>query len=61
MGDGRKVKFWEDIWCEERALKQDYPDVFDFDLAMDPFSLVTDFSVCVREDCEESGSQKESV
>lgn len=38
------VKFWEDTWCGERALKLDFPDMFD--LAMDPSSLaVANYSI----------------
>lgn len=28
VGDGRWVNFCEDIWCGERHLKLDFPDIF---------------------------------
>lgn len=28
VGDGRHVGFWEDIWCGDRPLKLDFPDIF---------------------------------
>ena len=28
VGNGRRVKFWEDRWCEEEALKIDFPTLF---------------------------------
>lgn len=38
VGDGSWVKFWRDAWCGGRALRLDFPDLFD--LAIDPLSLV---------------------
>lgn len=38
MGDGRWIKFWEDIWCGERSLKQNFTDVFS--MVADPMSIV---------------------
>lgn len=44
VGDGNQVKFWEDVWCGERSLKMEFPDVFA--LAVDPHARVAaDFSI----------------
>lgn len=44
VGDGRQVKFWEDLWCGERVLKLNFPGVFD--LVGDPSSsVVANYSV----------------
>lgn len=44
VGDGRQIKFWEDMWCGERSLKEDFLEVYT--LAMDQNSNVaTCFSV----------------
>ncbi|KAJ9677520.1 hypothetical protein PVL29_022489 [Vitis rotundifolia] len=28
IGNGRKVKFWKDVWCEDQALKDAFPNLF---------------------------------
>jgi hypothetical protein len=28
VGEGSKIRFWDDIWCGERALKEEYPRLF---------------------------------
>jgi hypothetical protein len=28
VGEGLKIRFWDDIWCGERALKEEYPGLF---------------------------------
>ena len=28
VGNGRKVKFWKDLWCEFQALKDVFPNLF---------------------------------
>ena len=28
IGNGRKVKFWKDLWCEDQALKDVFPNLF---------------------------------
>ena len=28
VGNGRKVKFWKDLWCEDQALKYVFPNLF---------------------------------
>lgn len=38
VGDGSRIRFWEDIWCGERPLKQDFLDVFA--LTVDPSLVV---------------------
>lgn len=38
VGDVSGVKFWEEVWCGERSLKQDFLDVFG--LAADPTPVV---------------------
>jgi hypothetical protein len=27
-GDGSKIRFWDDVWCGDRALKEVFPDLF---------------------------------
>ncbi|KAL6336249.1 hypothetical protein AAG906_014418 [Vitis piasezkii] len=27
-GNGKKVKFWKDLWCEDQTLKDDFPNLF---------------------------------
>lgn len=38
VGNGQQTRFWGDVWCGERPLKQDYPDLYN--VAADPSSLV---------------------
>jgi hypothetical protein len=28
VGEGSKIRFWDDIWCGERALKEEFPSLF---------------------------------
>ena len=28
VGNGRKVKFWKDLWCEDQALKDAFPKTY---------------------------------
>ena len=28
IGNGRNVKFWKDLWCEDQTLKDDFPNLF---------------------------------
>ena len=28
MGDGTRVKFWDDVWCRDRPLKEEFPDLY---------------------------------
>jgi hypothetical protein len=27
-GDGSKIRFWDDVWCGDRALKEAFPGLF---------------------------------
>ena len=40
VGDGTKIKFWQDIWCGSCSLKDGYPDLFR--IARDKEALVVD-------------------
>lgn len=39
VGDGRCIKFWDDVWCGERPLREEFLDIFA--LAMDSSSMVS--------------------
>jgi hypothetical protein len=28
MGDGFKIRFWHDVWCGKKALKEAFPDLY---------------------------------
>jgi hypothetical protein len=28
VGEGSKIRFWDDVWCGDRALKEEYPGLF---------------------------------
>ena len=28
VGDGSRVKFWDDVWCRDRLLKEEFPDLY---------------------------------
>ena len=28
VGNGRRIKFWKDLWCEELTLKEAFPNLF---------------------------------
>jgi hypothetical protein len=28
VGEGSKIRFWDDVWCGERALKEEHPGLF---------------------------------
>lgn len=30
LGNGRKVQFWKDLWCEDQTLEEVFPNVFSF-------------------------------
>ena len=40
LGDGRRIKFWKDVWCGEEALCSIYPLLFN--LALNKEAMVTD-------------------
>ena len=28
VDDGSRVKFWDDVWCRDRHLKEEFPDLY---------------------------------
>ena len=46
MGNGKRVKFWKDLWCEDQMLKKAFPILF---------LLVVDKDGWVLDAWEESG------
>jgi hypothetical protein len=28
LGEGSKIRFWDDVWCGDRAVKEEYPNLF---------------------------------
>ena len=28
MGDGSHVKFWDDVWCKDRPLKEEFLELY---------------------------------
>lgn len=38
--DGSKVRFWHDMWCEDMALKEAYPDLYGIACTNDVFVAV---------------------
>jgi hypothetical protein len=28
LGDGSNIRFYHDVWCGEKALKEDFPDLY---------------------------------
>jgi hypothetical protein len=41
VGDGSKVRFWHDLWCEDQPLKISYPDLLN--IACCKYAWVADF------------------
>ena len=41
MGNGERVKFWHDKWCEDATLKEAFPDFFS--ITADKEAIVADF------------------
>ena len=35
IGDGRRIIFWKDIWCDEEALNTSFPAMFDLAIQKD--------------------------
>ena len=35
MGDGTCVKFWDDVWCRDRPLKEVFPDLYNISRTRD--------------------------
>ena len=40
MGDGTRVKFWDDVWCRDRPLKEAFLDLYNISRTRD--ALVSD-------------------
>jgi len=38
LGDGSRIRFWDDVWCGEMPLKEAFPGLYD--IACDKNSLV---------------------
>ena len=30
IGNGRRAKFWRDLWCEDQTLEEAFPNLFSF-------------------------------
>ena len=37
VGDGTRVKFWEDVWCRDCFLKEAFPELYSISRAMEFF------------------------
>ena len=37
MGDGTRIKFWEDVWCKDCSLKEAFPKLYSISQAMEFF------------------------
>ena len=35
MGDGTRVKFWDDVWCRDHPLKEAFPDLYNISRTRD--------------------------
>ena len=35
MGDGTRVKFWDDVWCRDRPLKEAFPNLYNISRSRD--------------------------
>ena len=35
VGDGTRVKFWDDVWCRDRPLKEAFPDLYNISRSRD--------------------------
>ena len=33
VGNGRRIKFWHDVWCDDMLLKDTFPSLFTFAIA----------------------------
>jgi hypothetical protein len=45
MGDGSKIKFWDDMWCGEMTLEEAFPNLYNFAHVKDAFvAIYMDFS-----------------
>jgi hypothetical protein len=41
VGDGLRIRFWHDIWCDDSALKCSFPELFS--LAHNKEALVSEY------------------
>ena len=48
LGDGRRISFWKDVWCDEKALRLLFPSMFI--LTMQKDTMVADLWSCNREE-----------
>ena len=37
MGDGTRIKFWEDVWCRDCSLKEAFPELYSISQAREFF------------------------
>ena len=37
VGDGTRIKFWEDVWCKDCSLKEAFPKLYSISQAMEFF------------------------
>ena len=35
VGDGTRVKFWDDMWCRDRSLKEAFPELYNISRTRD--------------------------
>ena len=48
LGDGMRISFWKDVWCDEEALRSLFPSMFI--LAVQKDAMVADLWNCNREE-----------
>lgn len=41
VGNGIHIKFWEDVWCSERLLKEEFPYIYA--MVEDPNSIMASY------------------
>ena len=39
MGDGTRVKFWDDVWGRDRPLKEEFPNLYNISRTRKALSL----------------------
>lgn len=40
MGDGFKIRFWHDVWCREKALKEAFPNLYSIACMKDTYVAI---------------------
>jgi hypothetical protein len=40
VGDGSKVRFWNDLWCGDKVLNEAFPNLYDIFFAKDASVVV---------------------